>query len=693
MELNLFKELVDNSSAKIPEDIKSIYEYLNITETNTYRSSEITDHLYQNICNALNIDTEHENTIKTNKILLLKDELVFRKVLFGENQKKYLEVLNVIRYATQNELKNIPNLSSLLKWKQAIQHAMDYLKFSPNTFSQFSDLREEYPKEYDRATAAKKLQTLGCNVEINNSILTITNLDFIFKDMSSKVENIGGLTLARFIFDFLAKYSYSENFERYKITRHTSTLEFDHKPQIPFGYLLNLCVKFPFDKKKSLQFQKEVNDILDLSTTIVTAVYGAQPYSQWEYIFADGEKTIALLTNIALWDSMYTIPQCKPTLAIDITFGIFERLSDNAFYNNFGHTKGEVNLVSQKILEQIKNINGPIEIHFTKLCKNLYRLKKSKIEQILDVFSHSKSANKDYHEPSDYLKIDFNFKPFIKIGKLKYLIMDKSWCAPSYFETVAAKIRETNKHLDQQLGHPMEDFLHQKFKEKGIIALTGEYTYMGQDGECDFLIESDKSIILIEAKKKVLTRKSKSGNDIDIILDLSDSVLEAQRQAGRTAIILLESESITLKQADGNDIKVQLNGREIEKIALTQLEFGGFQDRVSMEQFLKSLLTHTINTNLEDPRIVKKIKDLANKQKDWIEQYIKFKNLDPHFEHWPYRNCWFFSLQQMLELINLSHDNNSFEEALKANKYVSIGTMDWYSEYEYTLKMNSSIKE
>jgi hypothetical protein len=45
--------------------------------------------------------------------------------------------------------------------------------------------------------------------------------------------------------------------------------------------------------------------------------------------------------------------------------------------------------------------------------------KKNKIEQILDIFSHTQSANTNYHEPSDYLKIDFNFKPLIKTGKLK----------------------------------------------------------------------------------------------------------------------------------------------------------------------------------------------------------------------------------------------------------------------------------
>ncbi|MFV8323544.1 hypothetical protein [Flavobacterium sp. LS2R12] len=687
MELNQFKELINNSSALIPSKLEEAYVYLNIPKTGDYLSRDISNNLYEKIRNALSVE-ETENIIKTKKILSLKDELVFRKVLYGENPDKYLQVFKVIRDASAKELKYFPTTST--NWTEAIQFAQDYLKFSPDTFSLYKDLRDEYPKEFDRATAAKRLEQYGCSVEVENSEIIISNLNLVFEGMSKKIENVGGLTLARIIFRYLAENLYSTIFERYRVSRHTSTIAYHQKPQIPFGYLLNLCASFPFDKQKTIYFQRQTDEIFNLATDIAIAVYYSQPYSQWEYILADGDKIVNILTEIALWDSIYSVPQSKPALALEIAFGIFEQFPDEKFRIEFGHTKRETELVCYKIVEQIKDINGPVEIDFKTLSKRLYRLKKNKIEQILDIFSHTQSINTNYHEPSDYLKIDFNFKPLIKTGKLKYLVMDKSWCAPSYYEAIASKIRETNKRLDQQLGHPIEDFLHRKFKQKGIVALTGDYTYLGQAGECDFLIESDKSIILIEAKKKPLTRKSKSGNDIDIIVDLSSSVLEAQRQAGRTAIVLMESGSIELKQTDGSIKVVYLNGREIERIALTQLEYGGFQDRITMENFLKSLLTHTITTTSNEPQIIKKFDDLASKQQVWIEQYNKFKDLDPNIEHWAYRNCWFFSLPQILELINLSSCNKSFEKALKATKYVSMGTMDWYSEYEYTIKMNQN---
>lgn len=682
MTLENIKQLINKTQAKIPTELESIYKYLGIAENGSYFSSVINDRLYALIRESLFANSEDDH-IKVTIFQEFRDELIFREVLNGESSKKHIEIVNILKDACRHELKYIQNSSSQKQWQVAIQYAADYLKFSPHSSHSYQTLRDENPKAYDRAIAAKELREVDCIVEVVDTEIIINGIDKLYQNISDRIQMVGGLTFAKFIFTYLGEKAYSETFERYKITRSVSTIENDQKPQIPFGYLLNLCVKYPYFAKDSEKHSNEFKSIIDLATKITFSVYGAQPYSQWESILLDGDKMIKFLTNVALWDSIYSIPQCKPTTALEIAFGIFNPLPDEIFEQDFGFSRIEVKLVTQKVNDQLKNKKGIFIIDFDKLDKKLYRLKREKIESILDIMSHMKEANKEYNEPADYLKIDFNFKPFIKIGKLQYLVMDKSWSSPSYFESLAAKIRESNKNLDQQLGHPMEDFLHDKFKEKGILALTGEYSYMGKEGECDFLIETEKAIILIEAKKKVLTRKSKSGSDIEIILDLSDSILEAQRQAGRTAIVLMEAGSITLRQPDGSSIMVELKGREIERIALTQLEYGGFQDRMVMEKFLMTLLTHTINTSLVDPRVVKKITALTSKQQDWIEQYKKLCNLDPNFEHWPFRNCWFSNLPQILEVINVSRDCETFYKAFTANKYVSTGTMDWYTEYEY----------
>jgi hypothetical protein len=122
--------------------------------------------------------------------------------------------------------------------------------------------------------------------------------------------------------------------------------------------------------------------------------------------------------------------------------------------------------------------------------------------------------------------------------------MNRSWCAPNYFEALSSPLRQKfksqKKDLDNELGRQLELYLQKKFTGQSISFVTGNYEVDGIHGECDFLIETQKAIVLIEFKKKVLTRKSKSGNDIHILLDLSDSILSAQLQAGRTEIIFRE---------------------------------------------------------------------------------------------------------------------------------------------------------
>lgn len=65
-----------------------------------------------------------------------------------------------------------------------------------------------------------------------------------------------------------------------------------------------------------------------------------------------------------------------------------------------------------------------------------------------------------------------------------------------------------------------------------------KYKYQKFKGECDFIIECKNSIIIIEAKKKVLTIKSKSKQNYNIFMELSTSLLKSQIQAGKVEFLL-----------------------------------------------------------------------------------------------------------------------------------------------------------
>ena len=56
---------------------------------------------------------------------------------------------------------------------------------------------------------------------------------------------------------------------------------------------------------------------------------------------------------------------------------------------------------------------------------------------------------------------------------------------------------------------------------------------MKREPECDVVIEDENNIVFIEIKKKALTSASRAGDDIKLIIDLSNSILDAHLQTGQ----------------------------------------------------------------------------------------------------------------------------------------------------------------
>lgn len=690
MLLDDFKHVVDNCPATIsPNNLELICKVLEIDTTNGYVRSQITDKLYQNIREAIHLNREDKaDNISRRTFLKLQSDLIYRYILYNENPVEYLKVLKVIQDSCRQNGDYLSPLSNIIDWEIAVTNAKNFNAFSSSTFStKLESLRRDYPKDFDIATSVKRLVEKGCKVEIKDSNFhIISGFEAIVEEINEKVKNIGGIVLAQSLFNHLNNHkNYSERFERYFITREASGISFDQRPQIPYGFLLNLSLKHLHEKPKIKNLQAELDGIVDLAI-IITNSFGVQQYNFWEFHFHSGETVIQFYTDIVLWDTMFTIPQCRPSLALDICDNLFSFISDNDFQNALGFTRTDFLSVSAEVNKLATIIHSPTTVYHSSICKSLKQIDPSNILTILDLLSHHSDVNKKYNLPSDYTSIDFWKKPLIKLGATKFLLMNKSWSAPNYFEAIASALRDNFKSLkrdlDNELGEQLEIYLQHKLTAKGITFTTGDYDVDGLHGECDLLIESEKAIILIEFKKKVLTGKAKSGVDTDLLIDLSKSIIDAQFQAGRTEIILREKGNITLAAKERSTQTVFLNDRQIDRVALTQLEFGGFHDKSIFKHLLKALLTHTFGTHLTDRKTLEKFEELNEKQAKWVDQYNKLCEIDTDYPKHPFFNCLFMSLPQLLEVIKLSSDNNAFCENLSKTKYVTLNTLDWYREFD-----------
>jgi hypothetical protein len=242
------------------------------------------------------------------------------------------------------------------------------------------------------------------------------------------------------------------------------------------------------------------------------------------------------------------------------------------------------------------------------------------------------------------------------------------------------------------MGDYLERFVKAQLQTLKIKYSYGDYSVDSrkyqtsrQQGECDIIIESDDTIIFIEIKKKPLTNNAKGGCDAAIVADLAGSLLDSQIQLGWHEIII-RSEGyleLTPNNEPNNKYRLELNGRSIERVTLTLLDFGGFQDRNFLYQFLQLMLS-TSSIDALDSANAKEVINRSKINKKlpiFLQQHEHLKSLNPRQEQFPFYDCWFLSLPQFLILIDDLSEKKSIKKLLDQTKYSSTASLNFYFEY------------
>lgn len=693
MILENFKKIVDNYKSKLKRsDLNGYYDFLGIDSISGVSNVIISRKIYDNIKEAVSKKESITNDdIHRNELIKLREELIYRHILYNENPTKYLKIIRIILDSC-NGSQYFMNFTHQTNWETAINYSIEYDLFSPETFHvPLTKIRDEYPKEYDIASSLHFLREKKCEITIDGNKINIDGIEAIVGEIESLIIDLGGINVIKSIFLGLSSLDrYSTSFERYFLNRNLAPLPEYQRPQIPYGYLINLALKCPIEKEKTSNYEKKLSQLFTLAVA-VTNIYGVQKYHIYEDISQNGSTIIDHCKDLALWDSIFRFQQLKPSNAFYITKKLFEYIPDKDFETSLGFSINELFSVIVLINNLQKKDHQILFVYTSFIQNKLKKINQNKIELILNFLSHTKPVNKEYLLPDDYVKIDFFLKPLIKISKSKFVLLNKSLCAPNYFEALATHFRKIRPNFDSELGYQLEKLLQEKLSEKGITFHSGEYNKDKIDaGECDLLIESDDAIVLIEFKKKPLTRKAKAGIDNNILIDLGDSLFSAQIQAGKVEIILRENGSIKLTDRQNKIHEIILNGREIERVALSQLEFGGFQDKEFTRQFLLSFLTHTFHTNSQESQIIKGFKKIDEKREVINKQHSRLCDLNESYKTHPFFCCWFLGLPQLFEIIELATDNNSFYKSLTSAKHIIAVGADWYYEFDYANKLKNN---
>jgi hypothetical protein len=694
----LFKQLVNSTKPILNlssvEDLTGLYEKYGIEYENSLTLYEVQNHLYKTIQNNL-----VGNQLYRSQLFLLKDQLLFTHFIRAEQLQPYLGILetviDAIREKDNNPEQSIHQLVSLEfedKWRTALQAAWDLTVISPQRIEyNLQDLEKSYKRQFVVSKSARILQSEGCNVDIEDGRVVIEESQArrIANRIEADIRLLGGIEALRRLFDVIEP-CHREKQGRYHLGRTFNSLIQANFPSIPVGYLLNLCVKHP--RRQILVAVESPDNIwkrILRNSIALTSILDVQPHNQFALWFHSTDTITRFLQELALYDNLFCPTQLRPSDVPKMLRGLFSWLSET-IQQNLGWTTEQAAMIAERIFKLAEGKLHPVTFQAEQLYKLAPELGKDEIDKLLTVYSHEiNSVNSGFQIPQDVSQIVyenyFQHKPLIRLNRDEHLLISSSICSPAFYEAMTAEIRaKVDSKINDKLGDKIESFVKDEFSRRGIKFKFGKYGEIKKGrslDEMDIVVEASDTLIFFELKAKPLTSKSRCGSDLNLFIDLSESLLASQIQINKHETFIRKNGSISLDNAS----ICELNGRDIARVSITLLDFGSFQDRTVIFQFLQNMLLGRFDAS--DDADASRVRSLNKKLDEFQSQYNEIVQLDPRRAKNPFYNCWFLSVPQLLILLDNVNSSDDLKRELCRTRSISTSSLDFYREYEYARQL------
>jgi hypothetical protein len=677
VDLKSFREIVDRTPteiAAIREQPEQLYEYAGLDFQGGYQLRTAQDALNDRIRAAFT--TGHRTVFGLCRSLIT--DLIREHVLFGLPLDPYYDLLGRLRDAARPADSGGDIQGD---WEAAIKAARDSVELSNYSTSH---LRAAHAREYNVAESAKALKQAGYAIRLEPGFIAVEEpaQTSLVAEIERHIAAIGGINVARRLFKQITPM-YDQAMGRYHIVPAISMSAGGNprNPQIPIGYILQLAVKHLEAHEPEVTHSAHWQRLIALATTYA-AVIDVQPYYPAIWGAIEAKALLKYLQEQALYDSMFRFLQLRASDVVKICRGAFSFLDPDTIHPD-GWTLCQAFEVIGYLIDPRLDVRGPVIVDEREVRRGLSHLPRSAVIAILNVLSHAAggpnqhfSLPTDAPTPDDSSKgADFYLKPLIRRPGNRYLIIDRSMCGWGYVEALLTALRPLDPHLDRKVGPAMEKFVEAEFTSHGVEVFSGDYDEGGH-GECDIAVPTPEVLFFLELKKKTLTRRARAGSDAELLLDLAGSLLEAHAQAGWHELRITRAGFLDLMR-NGNTRRLSLDGRGIEKIALGMLDFGSFQDRTVLKQFLEA----TLNTNFGSSNSAydTKFKKL-NAGLDEIREQYKTAHAGNAKIINPFFNCWFISIPQLLIILDEVSDAETFRATLWSYRHIVTGTSDLYFE-------------
>lgn len=677
-----FVRYVDNNICNL-ESEKWTLEEVCIRHSIEYTDTMYTDKLKSILISQCKAILKSEEQFPRNMLRDLSDHFALKYLVEKMEIQPYFQMLRTLNNILQNGIMII-SIENEAAWNKIIAIMLDVIKLEYDEFDIEREISQLHVRQHVVGQSARYLIDKGYQINVSNNRLLTKDFGKIGRDIEGKIISLGGVNVAERLFTILSR-TFNQKQKRYRIIRNRAA--FGNRKvnsQYPFGYLLQLCVKnyVKYNTKNSWLFEERFGELLNLSQSYVS-IMDIQDYSIYSNMFFDLEKIVYYLQDNMLYDHTVAFTQWNPDYIPSLLKGLLKKFFDDpSIAATFSFSLNDFINVTKKLLDSTSTY-GTKRITRNELYTHFPKMDSKSIDEMLVLMSHKrKTINKSYTLPTDVS--DFSKKPLIQMKDDEFVIVNPSFCAFSFYETISNSIRNVYSGFNSEVGYELEKYIMRMMTSKGIDCKTGFYS---NDNECDIVIETEDKVVFIEVKMKPLTRKAIAGDGVNLFVDLSRSLIASQKQLGTHELYLLQNGKIALRQdhslkksKNKKQVVIEHKNRKIERVSVGFTEYGFITDRQVVAAILETVTIGSVHS--DDPKREHELNDLHQAAQVLQKQSEKLMDYKSEYSQNEYFDCAFFTLQQLLMIINDSNSTDSFVENLLTTKYSTMSTNDFYYEYD-----------
>lgn len=665
------------------------YEALGIPSAHGWTIFKVREGLRDKILKCIQVESKDAPHVLYTDLLKCREYWFYKKQI--QNTSKYdlyIKAITHIHDSFGSKLKYLVPFKEEESWLEALK----YLKcMIEDDKTGGSNLKHLMARQIDRSKAIKRLMKDGLKVKFNDETMEmeVENTFLIYQKIGSIIEKIGGARCATLLIELFT--TYNDSHHRLTQKRQGNRLGMvQQEMDLPIAYLINVA----FNKLSSSgneRYEKQLPHLVQLATDVCAAQYDAQTYTIWEDIFFNKEKVDEYFRRLVIWDSLYTIPQSSQPFMQSLVEFLLPLVGEAGYAMSDDYTLEDYKTVMRYMMGLTKPKNF-VRLRFEEV-KSEIGLAEEKLRVIWQDIA-ARAVNAGYIIPLDYPHVTVTFNPAYLLPNGELLLYPSSLGATGWYEVMMTKIRARNPKIEGFVGKALEKYLRYQMALKGIETSAGDYEVRKEHGENDVSIQGKDVLILIEQKKKALTRMAKEGHVYQIILDFAGALLYPQEQAFHTEAMLVENGKLDLDDGE-NRYELELGDRRVEKFAVSLYEFGALHERAILEKVLEifylcefSFKEEELVEFLKDEEKVKKImtalETLTKEQKEmrtYVDRIAKRKEIKRLFF-----NSGFYSIEQICYILSRSANKEEFIKNLVDIKYMTFGTKDYWAEIDYRLK-------